>query len=117
MKLTSDKKKFCLAMQIYKLYVKLQFNLQSNSCHISDNPWEELQMALLSNRVKAVFLMSGQVNPNRFEPHLNERVPWWPPLYLPLDQFAFATGKMLTKEEEQERANAQSQVGTPVLSL
>ena len=97
--------------------MKLQFDLQNNYIHISEKPLDELKISLLSDNIKAIFLMSGQVNPNRCDPHLKQLVRWWPPYYLPVDQFVLVTGRLLTRQEKEQRANAQRQPGTPVLPV
>jgi hypothetical protein len=112
---TYSKKQFYLTMQIYQLYVGLQFNLEHNDLKISKNPWEELKIALLEGRLKSVFLTSAKPDASRIEPHLNCKVRWWPPIHASLTQYAITTEGMDVAVHGS--AEAQRQEGTPLVSL
>jgi hypothetical protein len=49
--------------------------------------------------VQVVFLSCGEADPNLIDPHLREHVSIWPPFYLSMEEFAYATGLLAYKPE------------------
>ncbi len=100
---------FVSACQVYSYFLKCRFDLRQNQVCLQSDPFKEIQLAIVSNSLKAVFVTAGEPDPDDRREHLRVQVPAWPPFYLPVKDFAELVSSVQPKQDSDGQGQRQGQ--------
>ena len=68
--------------------MECRFELGTNFIKITDDPYTEIELAILHNALHAVFVTSQFMSPDSGDEYLRLKVPAWPPFYRSMGDFS-----------------------------